>query len=77
MKINEIITEDLRQVLQFATDAHAGQTRSGGDSNTIIGNRVSSYFFDGNIPIVRLYTKALTQEQVQQNFDAEKSRFGL
>lgn len=31
MKINEVITEDLRQVLQYATDAHAGQTRSGGE----------------------------------------------
>lgn len=31
MQIKEIITEDLRQVLQYATDAHAGQTRDGGD----------------------------------------------
>lgn len=31
MLITEIITEDLRQVLQFATDAHQGQERAGGD----------------------------------------------
>lgn len=30
MRINEIVMEDLRQVLQFATDAHQGQKRSGG-----------------------------------------------
>lgn len=48
-----------------------------GNTNTIIGKRGSGFFFDGNMPIVRLYTKALTQEEVQQNFDAEKSRFGL
>lgn len=31
MKINDILDEDLRQVLQFATKAHSGQTRSGGE----------------------------------------------
>jgi (p)ppGpp synthase/HD superfamily hydrolase len=30
MRINEVITEDLRQVVQYATDAHQGQTRSDG-----------------------------------------------
>lgn len=31
MLVNEVITEDVKQALQFATDAHAGQTRSGGE----------------------------------------------
>jgi GTP pyrophosphokinase len=31
MRINEIITEDLRQVLNYATKQHQGQTRSGGE----------------------------------------------
>jgi len=31
MRAIEFINEDLRQVLQFATDAHKGQTRSGGE----------------------------------------------
>lgn len=31
MRVHEIITEDLRQVLQFATDKHSKQTRSGGE----------------------------------------------
>jgi GTP pyrophosphokinase len=31
MKIKDIIDEDLRQVLDYATQAHAGQTRSGGE----------------------------------------------
>jgi len=48
-----------------------------GNINTTIGKRNTSFYFDGNIPIVRLYTTALTQEQVEQNFDAEKTRFGL
>jgi len=31
MKIKDILDEDLRQVLDYATKAHAGQTRSGGE----------------------------------------------
>lgn len=31
MKINDILDEDLRQVLDYATKAHSGQTRSGGE----------------------------------------------
>lgn len=31
MRINEIITEDVKQALQYATQAHAGQERAGGD----------------------------------------------
>lgn len=48
-----------------------------GDTNTLIGKRGNGFYFDGNIPIVRLYTKALSAEEVQQNFNAEKTRFGL
>ena len=48
-----------------------------GDTTTIVGQRGSGSYFDGNIPIVRLYTVALTEAQVLQNFNAQKSRFGL
>ena len=48
-----------------------------GDTNTIIGKRVNDYFFNGNIPVVRLYNRALTAIQVQQNFDLDRVRFGL
>ena len=48
-----------------------------GDTTTIIGKRVTDYFFNGNIPVVRLYNRALTAIQVQQNFDADRVRFGL
>jgi hypothetical protein len=48
-----------------------------GDTNTLIGQRNSSFYFDGNLPIVRLYTTALTEAQVLQNFNAQKTRFGL
>ena len=37
----------------------------------------SSYFIDGKIAVSRVYNKALTQAEVTQNFNAQKSRFGL
>ena len=36
-----------------------------------------TYFFDGNIAIARFYNKTLTAAEVTQNFNAQKSRFGL
>ena len=37
----------------------------------------SSYFIDGKIAVSRVYNKALTQAEVTQNYNAQKSRFGL
>ena len=37
----------------------------------------NGYFMDGKIAVSRVYNKALTQAEVSQNFNAQKSRFGL
>ena len=37
----------------------------------------TSYFLNGKIANSRVYNKALTAAEVQQNFNASKSRFGL
>jgi len=37
----------------------------------------ASYFLDGKIAATRVYNKALTAAEVTQNFNAQKSRFGL
>ena len=42
-----------------------------GDSESRIGN------LDGNIAIAKVYNRALTSQEVQQNYNATKSRFGL
>jgi hypothetical protein len=34
-------------------------------------------YLDGDIPVVRMYNKALSDSEVKRNFDAMKSRFGL
>lgn len=44
-------------------------------AHAVSGTPVS--FWDGNIAIVRVYDAALTATQVQQNYDAQRSRFGL
>ena len=37
----------------------------------------SSNFFDGDVALVRIYNTALNSTQVTQNYDSQKSRFGL
>lgn len=44
--------------------------RRNGDSSFI-------EFFNGIIPIVKIYNRALSQSEVQQNFNATRSRFGI
>jgi hypothetical protein len=59
-----------------------------GDQTTKFGNgsgyklkigtyRTNSNYFPGNIASVKIYNRALTAAEVQQNFNAKKSRFGL
>jgi hypothetical protein len=52
--------------------------------NTTTGLYIGSYnngeyvqYFDGKIGITRLYNKALSASEVLQNFDADKSKYGL
>ena len=47
--------------------------------NKAIGARSdgTSYFFNGTIYNCSIYNRALTAQEVKQNFDALKSRFGL
>jgi hypothetical protein len=34
-------------------------------------------FWNGNIGFIRLYNRALTQEEISQNFEAQRQRFGI
>ena len=38
---------------------------------------LGSVWFNGNIPLVKLYNRALTAQEVQQNFNALRSRYAL
>ena len=43
----------------------------------IIGRESSGRQFAGGLAVIRVYNGALTDAQVEQNFNAQKSRFGL
>ena len=47
--------------------------------NANIGALLPSYgrYFNGRIPMVRIYQKTLSSQEVLQNFNATKTRFGL
>jgi hypothetical protein len=40
-------------------------------------NLVNAVGFNGNIPLSKIYNRALTAQEIQQNFNALKGRFGL
>jgi hypothetical protein len=51
-----------------------------GDSMSRITSSESTYFgryFNGTIHTVRFYSKALSQQEVSQNFNATRARFGI
>lgn len=53
-------------------------TVQNGNTNLFIGSRAgTSLYFSGDIPIVRVYNIALSSNQVLQNFNAQRGRFGI
>src|SRR6056300_976693 len=48
----------------------------GATTTNYIGKQ-SSIYLDGDIPTMKIYNKALTPDEILQNFNATKSRFGL
>jgi type II secretory pathway pseudopilin PulG len=54
-------------------------TSAGGMSIGVYGGFSGSrgYYYNGNLASVKIYNRALTAPEVQQNFDALKTRFGL
>jgi hypothetical protein len=63
------------QVSASATPASGGEIRIARRWDDVANNSVN--FFDGDISIIRVYNKALTSTEVTQNYNAEKSRYGL
>ena len=46
-------------------------------SSIKMGNDVSGYAFNGQIPITKIYNRALTAQEVRQNYQQYKTRFNL
>jgi hypothetical protein len=45
--------------------------------NDTSGPTTASNYLTGSIAVARIYSSALTIEQINQNYNAERSRFGL
>ena len=43
----------------------------------LVGYRANSEYWKGDIPIFKVYNRALAAEEVKENYNAIKSRFGL
>jgi len=42
-----------------------------------IGHNHSTYYFDGKIPVTRMYNRGLTDQEILNNFHALKGRYGI
>ena len=63
---------------QSSTTSISGTIDTAGTFDMNIGrNTGATAYFNGRIPIVRLYNRALTAEEILQNYNALKGRFGL
>jgi len=47
------------------------------DHNLYVGGSISGYWFDGKIATLRVYDRALSTKEISQNFNAQRSRFGI
>jgi len=63
------------------SDAQSGTiaTNSGGMSIGVYGGYSGGrgYYYNGNLSICRVYNRVLTASEIQQNFNALRSRFGI
>lgn len=64
-------------ILLSTTTNPYGNTVVTGTQNILIGSGYAGPAYQGNIPTIQLYTTALTADQVLQNFNATRGRYGL
>lgn len=69
------------RIFQYKNGLTSGNAATQGNSspgqNIAIGREGSGRQFSGGIAVVRVYNRALSPDEVFQNFTAEKSRFGI
>ena len=67
--------------VQVNSDTQSGtiDTNSGGMSIGVYGGYSGGrgYYYNGNLAVCRIYNKALTASEIQQNFNALRGRFGI
>jgi hypothetical protein len=69
------------RVFQYVNGVNSGNGASQGDAAPgqvlTIGRESESRQFSGGIAVIRIYNRALSPDEVFQNFTAEKNRFGI
>lgn len=69
------------RIFQYKNGLTSGNAAAQGDAtpgqNVNIGRESTDRQFSGGIAVVRVYNRALSPNEVFQNFTAEKSRFGI
>jgi hypothetical protein len=69
------------RIFQYKDGLTSGNAATQGDAspgqNINIGRESESRQFSGGIAVIRIYNRALSGDEVFQNFTAEKNRFGI
>jgi hypothetical protein len=69
------------RIFQYKNGLTSGNAATQGDAtpgqNITIGRESEGRQFSGGIAVVRIYNRALSGDEVFQNFTAEKNRFGI
>jgi hypothetical protein len=63
--------------VEFASASKTGNIQFGNSPLLRLGVRSDGFYFSGNIYNAQIYNRALTAQEVLQNYNALKSRFGL
>ena len=66
-------------LVNFDTQTGTIATNSGGMSIGVYGgfNGSRGYYYNGNLSSCKVYNRALTAEEIQQNFQATRGRYGI
>ena len=65
---------------QFTTTTSISTLSTGNSQKSLALGRINDFntsYWNGNISITRIYNRPLSQTEITQNFNAQKSRFGL
>ena len=54
-----------------------GNSLTGTFTPNAVGRNKNNQYWDGNIASIKVYNRALTPQEIQQNYNATKTRFGL
>ena len=78
-----VITYDGSTITVYENNISKGTKASTGTADFTGGIRIgswtssASYTWDGQIPVVKVYNRALSANEVQQNYNAYKNRFDI